>query len=218
MTKWECGLEMIILGSLRNRQLTLKIWTYVLNRYRYECATEYMQVMKDLWTQGRSNFNGSISPWKIADYCHCLPLTSSLLLRARYVKRQLTNFAFSTKCFLDKRSLLIPCPGRAFAAKYCDYNFTSGAGLNQPTAFKQANSRLVETSKIEGRNVGALLLFTIIADEMDDAAHAKFEQYNHWTDVETLAWMKNQSGKTKRLTNSPLLREWLTRSQSVMPT
>ncbi|KAH8786405.1 luciferase-like domain-containing protein [Hyaloscypha sp. PMI_1271] len=157
--------------------------------YRYECATEYMQVMKDLWTQGRSNFNGSISPWKIADYCHCLPLTSSLLLRAR-----------------------------AFAAKYCDYNFTSGAGLNQPTAFKEANSRLVETSKIEGRNVGALLLFTIIADEMDDAAHAKFEQYNHWTDVETLAWMKNQSGKTKRLTNSPLLREWLTRSQSVMPT
>jgi pyrimidine oxygenase len=154
MTKWECGLEMIILGALHNHQLTSKIWTYVLNRYRYEYATEYMQVMKDLWTKGRSDFKGSISPWKIADYCHCLPLTSSLLLRTRYVKRQLNSFAFSTKCFLDKRGLLTPCPGRAFAAKYCDYNFTSGAGVNKPTALKEANSRLVEAPKIEDVMLG----------------------------------------------------------------
>jgi len=89
-------------------------------------------------------------------------------------------------------------PGTAFAAKYCDYNFTSGSGVNQPTAFKEANSRLVEASKLEGRDVGALVLFMIIADETDEAAHAKFELYNQGTDVEALAWMKNQSGKDEK--------------------
>lgn len=43
--------------------------------------------------------------------------------------------------------------------------------------------------------MGALVLFMIIADETDEAAHAKFELYNQGTDTEALAWMKNQSSK-----------------------
>jgi pyrimidine oxygenase len=35
----------------------------------------------------------------------------------------------------------------------------------------------------------------IIADETDEAAHAKFELYNKGTDMEALAWMRTQSGK-----------------------
>jgi pyrimidine oxygenase len=38
----------------------------------------------------------------------------------------------------------------------------------------------------------------IIADEFDEAAHAKFEQENQGTDVEALVWMKNQSGKDEK--------------------
>jgi pyrimidine oxygenase len=38
----------------------------------------------------------------------------------------------------------------------------------------------------------------IIADETDEAAHAKFELYNQGTDVQALAWMKNQSGKDEK--------------------
>jgi alkanesulfonate monooxygenase SsuD/methylene tetrahydromethanopterin reductase-like flavin-dependent oxidoreductase (luciferase family) len=74
MTKWERGLEMIILGSLCNHQLTPKFWTYVLNRYRYEYATEYVQVMKYLWTKGRSDSKGN--HFTMEDY-RLLPLPSS---------------------------------------------------------------------------------------------------------------------------------------------
>jgi pyrimidine oxygenase len=74
MTKLACGLEMIILGPLRNHQLTSKISAYVLNRYRYEYATEYVQVMKDLWTKGRSDFKGK--HFTMED-CGLLPLPSS---------------------------------------------------------------------------------------------------------------------------------------------
>jgi pyrimidine oxygenase len=53
----------------------------------------------------------------------------------------------------------------------------------------------VEAAKAEGRDVGALVLFMIIADETDAAANAKFELYNKGTDMEALAWMRDQSGK-----------------------
>ncbi|KAE9372471.1 putative pyrimidine monooxygenase ruta [Stipitochalara longipes BDJ] len=142
--------------------------------YRYEYATEYVQVMKDLWTKGQSDFKGKHFTM---DDCRLLPLPSA-----------------DIKLIAAGQS----GPGTAFAAKYCDYNFTSGSGVNQPTAFKEANSRLVEASKIEGRDVGALVLFMIIADETDEAAHAKFELYNQGTDVEALTWMKNQSGKDEK--------------------
>jgi pyrimidine oxygenase len=49
--------------------------------------------------------------------------------------------------------------------------------------------------------VGALVLFMIIADETDEAAHAKFELYNQGTDTEALAWMKNQSSKDVKADN-----------------
>ncbi|PMD57586.1 uncharacterized protein K444DRAFT_691706 [Hyaloscypha bicolor E] len=102
--------------------------------YRYECATEYVQVMKDLWTKGRSDFKGK--HFTMED-CGLLPLPSSdIKLIAAGQSGQLRT---------------------AFAAKYCDYNFTSGSGVNQPTAFKEANSRLVEASTIEGRNVSVLV-------------------------------------------------------------
>jgi len=35
----------------------------------------------------------------------------------------------------------------------------------------------------------------VITDETDEAAQAKFAHYNSGTDVEALAWMRNQSGK-----------------------
>jgi pyrimidine oxygenase len=41
----------------------------------------------------------------------------------------------------------------------------------------------------------------IIADETDEAAHAKFEMYNEGTDMEALAWMRNQSGKDVKADN-----------------
>ncbi|RDW74223.1 putative pyrimidine monooxygenase RutA-4 [Coleophoma crateriformis] len=145
--------------------------------YRYEYATEYVQVMKDLWSKGSSDFKGK--HFTMND-CRLLPMPSEEI-----------------KLIAAGQS----GPGTTFAAKYCHYNFTSGSGINQPTAFQEANSRLVEAAKTEGRDVGALVLFMIIADETDEAAHAKFEWYNKGTDMEALAWMRNQSGKDVKADN-----------------
>ena len=138
----------------------------------------------------------------IAGCYRSLPRTLSSLLLARAgpvrESEHSINFLSHVVIIHQEVVLLIQPTGTAFAAKYCDYNFTSGSGVNQPTAFKEANSRLVEASKLEGRDVGALVLFMIIADETDEAAHAKFELYNQGTDTEALAWMKNQSGKDEK--------------------
>lgn len=121
--------------------------------------------------------------------------------------RSSSHWNFSEK----KTVILTTFIGTSFAAKYCDYNFTSGVGVNEPTAFKDANARLVEAAKTEGRDVGALVLLMVIADETDEAAQAKFELYNTGIDHEAQAWMRNQSGKdikadefstAKRLANS----------------
>jgi pyrimidine oxygenase len=135
-----------------------------------------MQVMKDLWTKGRSNFNGSISPWKIADYCHWLPLTSSLLLRAMCVKRQPTNFSFSTKCFFGQKEFAYTLSRQGVCCQILRPQLYQRSRGESANCFQRSNSTLVEAPKIEDRNVGALVLFMIIADEMDEAAHAKFEQ------------------------------------------
>jgi pyrimidine oxygenase len=67
-------------------------------------------------------------------------------------------------------------------------NFTSGGSkINEPTAFQEASSRLVEAAKVAGGDVGALGLFMVIADETDEAVQAKFELYNQGTDFEALA-------------------------------
>jgi pyrimidine oxygenase len=44
-----------------------------LNRYRYEYATEYVQVMKELWTTGQSDFKGK---YFTMNDCKLLPMPS----------------------------------------------------------------------------------------------------------------------------------------------
>ncbi len=73
----------------------------------------------------------------------------------------------------------IICAGQSqtgvdFAAAHADYNFCFGMGLNEPTKCQPSVQRNVDASFKSGRNCGALLLFMIIADETDEAAHAKW--------------------------------------------
>ncbi|KAI1376728.1 pyrimidine utilization protein A [Hypoxylon crocopeplum] len=139
--------------------------------YRYDYATEYVQVMKDLWKDGVSNFKGKHFQM---DDCKLSPR--------------------------PKDGVKIVAAGQSgrgieFASEYADYNFALGAGINTPTAFAQATSRLVGAAAKMGREVGSYVLFTVIADETDEAAQAKWKLYNDGADVDALAWMKTQSSK-----------------------
>ncbi|MBN8900008.1 MAG: LLM class flavin-dependent oxidoreductase, partial [Rhodospirillales bacterium] len=75
---------------------------------RYEYCSEYVAVMKELWTTGRSDFQGQFFRM---DDCRLLPMPSA--------------------------HVPIICAGQSargmrFAAEYGDYNFVSGSGMNAP--------------------------------------------------------------------------------------
>ncbi|KAI0481942.1 putative pyrimidine monooxygenase ruta [Xylariaceae sp. FL0804] len=139
--------------------------------YRYDYAQEYVQVMQQLWETGTSDLKGKHF---VMDDCKLSPRPSAHVpvIAAGQSAR-----------------------GVKFATEYADYNFTSGKGINTPTAFGEANQRLVETAKETGRDCKAMVLFMCIADETDEAAEAKWERYCEGVDHEALAWVAGQSAK-----------------------
>lgn len=151
--------------------------------YRYDYATEYVQVMKELWSTGVSNFKGK--HFAMND-CKLSPQPSSppKIVAAGQSGR-----------------------GIEFASQYSDFNFALGAGFNTPTAFAEAGSRLVEAAKKVNRDVGSYVLFMVIADETDETAEAKWQYYKDGLDVDAVAWMASQAGKdTKADSNATATR------------
>lgn len=139
--------------------------------YRYEYATEYVQVLHDLWSKGVSDFKGK--HFSMTD-CKMQPKPSTPI-----------------KVVAAGQSPT----GIKFAAEHCDYNFCSGTGHNTPKAFAQANDNLKEAAKVAGRDVGAIVLFMIIADETDEKAEAKWQMYKDGLDEEAVGWLVGQGSK-----------------------
>src|ERR1700760_1250169 len=87
-------------------------------RYRYDYSTEYVQVMKELWSNGASDFKGT--HFRMSD-CHMKPVPEH--------KIEIVAAGQSPT-------------GMAFAATYADYNFVLGSGVNTPTAHAKINEQL----------------------------------------------------------------------------
>ncbi|KAI1878159.1 uncharacterized protein JN550_000341 [Neoarthrinium moseri] len=139
--------------------------------YRYDYATEYVQVMKDLWDQGVSNFKGkhfTMEDCKLSPQ----PANPIKIVAAGQSGR-----------------------GVEFASNYADFNFAMGTGINTPKAYGDATTRLVEAAEKTGRDVGSYVLFMVIADETDEKAQAKWKLYNDGVDNDALSWMTKQSSK-----------------------
>ena len=138
---------------------------------RYDYATEYVQVMKELWANGQSDFKGK---YFTMNDCRLEPRPSAPI---RIVAAGQSG------------------RGMEFAAEYADYNFILGSGLNTPAAFAPANERLLASAEKTGRDVGAYVLMMVIADETDEAAMAKWNGYRDGVDKDALAWMADQGNK-----------------------
>jgi pyrimidine oxygenase len=138
---------------------------------RYDYATEYVQVMRDLWETGRSDLDGEFFHM---DDCRLGPLPESGI--------EIVTAGQSAR-------------GMRFCAELCDYNFILGVGVNTPTAHAPTNERLMAAGAATGRDIGSYVLFMIIADETDEAAMAKWEHYNAAIDVDAIAWMTDQASK-----------------------
>ncbi|MHB2207724.1 pyrimidine utilization protein A [Methylobacterium sp. CM6257] len=132
---------------------------------RYEYLSEYAQVLRELWETGASDLKGT--------------------------------FFQMNDCRLSPRPqapVKIICAGQsgaglAFTARYADYNFCLGKGINTPTAFAPVVERLAEASAKTGRRVTSYALFMVIAAETDAAAMATWEHYKAGADAEAIAWL-----------------------------
>lgn len=137
---------------------------------RYARAEEYVTVMKELWSEGVSNFKGEFYEM---DDC---------VLSPRPVNGHIDIVAAGQSG-----------TGMRFAAGHADYNFILGSGVNTPLAFADSAATLVDAARESGRDVGALSLFMVIADETDEAARAKWEDYHAGADRAALAYMAGES-------------------------
>ncbi|MBF4621161.1 pyrimidine utilization protein A [Clavibacter sp. VKM Ac-2542] len=136
-------------------------------RYRYQ--TEYMQVMKELWEDGVSDFQGEFFTMK------------DCVMQPRPAARIPIVSAGQSSA------------GMEFAARYSDYNFSMGVGVNTPTAYAPQNRGLIAAAEKTGRDVGSYVLFMVISGETDEIAQAKWELYNDGVDHEAIGWMTGQA-------------------------
>ncbi|MCH4248163.1 MAG: pyrimidine utilization protein A [Acinetobacter populi] len=138
---------------------------------RYQYLSEYVQVLRDLWASGHSDFKGEF--FKMDD-CQVKPIPQA--------------------------DMKIICAGQsdeglAFSAKYADYNFVFGKGLNTPTAYAGINDRLKAQTDKTGRDVSTYVLFMVIADDSDEKALAKWQHYNDGADMDAIHWLQDQGAK-----------------------
>ena len=136
---------------------------------RYDMLSEYAQILRELWADGRSDFKG--------DYF------------------EMTDCRVSPRPEGDMKLICAGSSdeGLAFSARYADYAFCLGKGVNTPTAFASVNDRLAVATAVTGRKVDTFVLMMIIAEESDEAAEAKWQLYRDGADQDALAWLTEQS-------------------------
>ena len=132
---------------------------------RYQYLSEYIQVLRELWTTGQSDFKGD--HFKMDD-CRLSPQPQA--------------------------DMKVICAGQSdagmeFSAAHADYNFCFGKGVNTPKAFAPSAQKLIDAAAKTGRNVTTYVLIMIIADETDEAARAKWEHYKAGADQGAIQWL-----------------------------
>ena len=141
---------------------------------RYDYLSEYAQILRELWTTGRSDFKGEFFQM---DDCRVSPRPQA--------------------------EMKLICAGQSnagleFTARYADYNFCLGKGVNTPAALAPAVARTQEVAARFGRQIDSYALFMIIADETDAAARAKWEHYKAGADQGALSWLTEQAAADTR--------------------
>ena len=140
-------------------------------RNRYKMLDEYTRILRELWADGVSDFKGQ---YYTMEDCRVRPKPGG-------------NMKIICAGSSDE--------GLAFSAKWADYAFCLGKGVNTPTAFAFNNERLAKALEVTGREVSVFVLVMIIAAETDAEAHAKWQSYNDGVDLDAIAWLAQQGAK-----------------------
>ena len=158
---------------------------------RYEYCAEYVQILRELWATGRTDLKGQF--FRMED-CRVSPR--------------------------PKGDVRIVCAGQSptgirFAARHGDYNFCAGAGVNDPMQTAPNIARLVEARAETGREVGAYVLYMVIAAETDAEAEARWEHYRDGVDLEAVAWLTEQAGADTTADETSTAR-WMAKAKSAV--
>jgi len=143
---------------------------------RYDYASEYVTIMRELWETGRSDFKGKF--FTLED-CVCKPMPAG--------KIPIVSAGASPR-------------GRRFTAEHCDYNFTGAPDGAEGLAY--VNGLLGEEAKKAGRSIESYPLYMVILGETDRDAQRKVDRYNEGVDVEAVAFMKGQASLDKKSTGT----------------
>jgi pyrimidine oxygenase len=127
---------------------------------RYDYSSEYVQILKELWETGESDFKGE------------------------YL--QMSNCKLGP---LPAHDIEIVCAGASgrgldFTARYGDYSFLMPAGGAE--GVRKANDDLLEAGRRHGREVQSYILQMVILADTDEEAQAKIEHYKDGADMEAL--------------------------------
>lgn len=133
--------------------------------YRYDYAKEYVQVLRELWEHGRSDFTGRYFQ---LDDCHGKPLGDSHV---------------DIVCAGGSPT------GRAFAAEVGDVNFVSSTGMGE------AVRDLRQRAAAAGRQVASNVLQMIVLADTDEDAWARVRAYNAHTDERALGGRRAASSR-----------------------
>jgi pyrimidine oxygenase len=129
---------------------------------RYDYAAEYLSVLRGLWASGRASHDGAFFQ---LDDCKSLPMPS--------------------------REIPIVCAGQSdrgigFTAEHADYGFLGGQD-DSLEDLGRLNAKLQDAARAFGRQVGAYVLLTVIAEDSDAAALAKRDFYIEHSDQAAMA-------------------------------
>ncbi|MGE4080403.1 MAG: pyrimidine utilization protein A [Reyranella sp.] len=173
----------VITGWQRPEYSQMGLWPgddYFAHRYRY--ATEYVRILRDLWERGVCDLAGEFFTMKD---CRLSPRPQA--------------------------DMKIICAGQSdagldFTARYADYNFCLGKGVNTPTSCTDIVARMQAAAGLTGRAVASYALFMVITGETDAEAEAKWELYRQGADLEALAWMVEEAVADRNATGESSVR------------
>ena len=149
---------------------------------RYDYATEYVTILRELWATGQSDFKGEF--FTMTD-CRLSPQPRA-------------------------GSVPIVCAGQSnrgmqFCAAYGDYQFIIGHDDFVATA--EDTQRLLDHAAQTGRDVGPYALYFIITGETDAIAERKWEYYREGADLEAIAFMTGQANLDVSGTTAAIITE-----------
>jgi pyrimidine oxygenase len=156
----------IVAGWNRSEYLQMGVWRGDdFYSYRYDYASEFMHIMRELWTTGHCTFHGKYFDF---DDCEVLPMPK-----------------YGVKIVSAGQSPR----GKKFISEYADFHF--GAGSNKEEVMR-SNSALQGETSVTQRRVGAFANAMIVLGDTDADAQRKVDLYAEGADIEAIDFLTGQ--------------------------